>query len=74
MPQPKAPVKSHFSETGGYTTPAPEYKQPAVPKTNTGIKPKVETIPVVKKLDSKVVAEKKNDEVWIIKLFKFLFK
>jgi len=27
LPQPKEPIKSHYSETGGYTTPAPEYKQ-----------------------------------------------
>jgi hypothetical protein len=26
LPQPKEPIKSHFSETGGSTTPAPEYK------------------------------------------------
>lgn len=26
LPQPKEPIKSHFSESGGYTTPAPEYK------------------------------------------------
>jgi len=30
--QPSEPVRSHYSETGGYTTPAPDYK---IPKTKT---------------------------------------
>lgn len=28
VPQPIEPIKSHFDESGGYTTPAPEYKIP----------------------------------------------
>lgn len=28
LPQPEEPIKSHYSETGGYTEPAPEYKVP----------------------------------------------
>ncbi len=27
--QPEEPIKSHYSETGGFTTPAPEYKNSA---------------------------------------------
>lgn len=68
LPQPKEPVKSHFSETGGYTTPAPEYKQTATPilKTDTVAKPKVEKT-------VKIPTVEKAKEMWIIKLFKFLF-
>lgn len=79
LPQPKEPVKSHFSETGGYTTPAPEYKQPAVPtsKPITEVKPKIEkaeTMPVVNNINSPDTTEIKSDDGWIIKLLKFLFK
>ncbi len=35
LPQPKEPVKSHYSETGGYTEPAPEYKALKVQPTKT---------------------------------------
>jgi len=36
LPQPKEPVKSHKNDTGtGYTTPAPEYKQPVKTETKT---------------------------------------
>lgn len=79
LPQPKEPVKSHFSETGGYTTPAPEYKQPTIPtpKVTTEVKPKVEkveTVPVVNNVNNQTPTETKSDDGWIIKLLKFLFK
>ncbi|MFA6427395.1 MAG: YHYH domain-containing protein [Candidatus Magasanikbacteria bacterium] len=69
LPQPKEPIKSHFSETGGYTTPAPEYKQPAVPtpKAATEIKPQL------KQIESKPIIETKSNDSWILKLFKFIF-
>ncbi|MFZ2189509.1 MAG: YHYH domain-containing protein [Candidatus Magasanikiibacteriota bacterium] len=79
LPQPKEPIKSHFSETGGYTTPAPEYKQPAIPtsKVTTEVKPKVEkveTVPLVNNVKSQTPIEAKSGDGWIIKLLKFLFK
>lgn len=65
LPQPKEPVKSHFSETGGSSTPAPEYKQPKVTPIKSEVQVnneptdtvpnekiktgKVETLPVIKK-------------------------
>jgi hypothetical protein len=78
LPQPKEPIKSHFSETGGYTTPAPEYKQPVVstPKVTTETKFKVErveTLPVANDINNQVITETKNDDRWIIKLLKFIF-
>ncbi len=76
LPQPKEPIKSHFSETGGYITPAPEYKQPA-----TNIKKAVTTTaevkPVVKQVEVKSTAkqaEVKVSESWFTKLVRFLFK
>jgi hypothetical protein len=80
LPQPKEPVKSHFSETGGVTVFAPEYKQPATtqrPKAKLETKPKIEkvqVVPVVEKVESKTLVENKNDENLIVKLFKFLFR
>jgi len=75
LPQPKEPVKSHFNATGGYTTPAPEYKQPAVPTTKATVetRQKVDILSKVDKIDNKVTVETKNDTGWIIKLLKFLF-
>lgn len=78
LPQPKEPVKSHFLETGGYTTPAPEYKQPASPASKPVMeaKPKVEKVevqPTVKKIDNKVMPEGKSNESWIIRLLKYIF-
>jgi hypothetical protein len=79
LPQPKESIKSHFSETGGYTTPAPEYKQPTVPtpKATTDVKPKVEkveTVPMINNLKIQPPTETKSDNSWIIKLLKFFFK
>lgn len=66
-PQPKEPIKSHYSETGGYTTPAPEYKQPkqTIEKTKT--------IPNNNDSDKKTIVPKENRENWFIKLLKSLF-
>ena len=33
VPQPSEPVRSHRDETKGYTTPAPDYKIPALKET-----------------------------------------
>lgn len=79
LPQPKEPIKSHFSETDGYTTPAPEYKQPiaSTPKATTEVKPKVEktdALPLVNNVNNQATTETKSDDGWIIKLLKFLFK
>lgn len=43
LPQPVEPVKSHYVPTGGYTTPAPEYKVPKV-ETRKIVVPKTEVI------------------------------
>lgn len=48
LPQPIEPIKSTFSETGGTTRPAPEYKKPA-----PAAKPIV--VPVKKPLEKKIV-------------------
>lgn len=62
LSQPKEPIKSHFSETGGYTTPAPEYKQPTIQNTTkTNTKQKEEP------------AKNQQKESWIKKLFRDIF-
>lgn len=71
LPQPKEPVKSHFSETGGYVTPAPEYKNPIITKpkvTTTKTTTTTAVKPVVKP------AENKASVSWFGKLLKSLFK
>jgi len=85
LPQPKEPVKSHFSETGGYTTPAPEYKNPTIAKpkvsttkttTTMEINSKIEKIndiSVVSKVGEEVVGKKEDNDGWIIKLLKYIF-
>lgn len=45
LPQPIEPVKSHYVPTGGYTTPAPEYKIPKV-EIKKVVVPKTEVIAV----------------------------
>lgn len=63
-PQPKEPIKSHYSESGGYTTPAPEYK---VPKKVT------ETIATSTKNIKIENTTPKNTENWFIRFLKSLF-
>lgn len=67
LPQPKEPIKSHYSETGGYTTPAPEYKQPKIDSQKPVIKTKTQQ----NNNENKTVVVKK--ESWVIRLFKYLF-
>lgn len=67
LSQPKEPVKSHYSETGGYTTPAPEYKQPKIEQQ----KPVIETKTQQNNNDNKIATIKK--ESWIVRLLKYLF-
>lgn len=48
LPQPKEPVKSHYNENGGVTTPAPEYKQSKAvgePPAAKVVPPKVDSAP-----------------------------
>ena len=69
IPQPKEPIKSRFSETGGYTTPAPEYKQPASKSIN-------EVGPQVKQIEKNNISAMKAGDTkssWTKKLFQFLF-
>ncbi|MDP3661618.1 MAG: YHYH domain-containing protein [bacterium] len=55
LPQPSEPIKSHKTDSGvGYTTPAPEYKQPKVPVS----------------VDKKVVPAQKPKESWLDRFFK----
>ncbi len=59
IPQPSEPIKSHRGENGiGYTTPAPEYKQPEK----------------VKEKNNKLKTEAKNGESWFSKLLKIFNK
>ncbi len=44
LPQPVEPIKSHYSENGGYTTPAPEYKQPKIQVVEPKNTPAVDTV------------------------------
>lgn len=46
LPQPEEPIKSHYSESGGYTESAPEYKEPKIEKTTPVEVNKLDTPPV----------------------------
>lgn len=84
LPQPEEPVKNHFSETGGYTVPAPEYKkqiETQKPQVQE-IKPKVEKVES-KTLQKELIIPKQNlkkenqqtqEESWLKKFFQFLLK
>lgn len=71
LPQPKEPIKSHKTDTGtGFTTPAPEYKQPATP-TSQKIDVTQKEEPKMQNIQSEINTQSK--ESWIKKLFKLLF-
>ncbi len=78
VPQPIAPIKSTYGESGtGYTTPAPEYQKEIVPASVEPITPKVETAqkpvqptPVVSQIIPEPQVERKG---WVTRFFSWIF-
>lgn len=84
LPQPKEPVKSKFSETGGKTVPAPEYKKERVNTVNTinskNLNPEKDKKTDIGFDNSKKVEEKinnnkeiKSNQSWFSRFFSFIF-
>ena len=57
IPQPSEPIRSHYDEGDGYTTPAPNYKTPKIKIDNATEKIEI----------------KEKKESWLIRLFRFFF-
>jgi len=85
LPQPLEPVKSHYVPTGGYTTPAPEYKVPKVetrkivvpknevitiPRADTSINKEATLVNAVQNMPKSTEAEKMS---LFTKLFRLIF-
>jgi hypothetical protein len=68
LSQPKEPIKSHYSETGGYTTPAPEYKIPKQPNLKQLTNEQIPTA----KVDA-ILEKPKNGDSWFKKLLEYFF-
>ena len=73
LPQPKDPVKSKFSETGGITVPAPEYKRPAVTEDKLLLVDQkvLEVQSAGKVLEQESTKEFNNS--WFARMFRFIF-
>jgi hypothetical protein len=77
IPQPIAPIKSTYGESGtGYTSPAPEYQKGVVP-TQASVKPKTETVqktahskPIAPQAILETPVEKKG---WVTRFFDWFF-
>jgi len=76
VPQPVEPVKSHYSETGGYTTPAPEYKSDPTPVVKTPEPAKI-TPAIVRSINTEVpkiqTQPKEEKSSWLVRFFRFIF-
>lgn len=77
IPQPTEPVRSHYDESGGYTTPEPDYKIPktTAPKTENKI-----SAPFSNKANSYQTATivqgtqaEEEKTFWLVRFFKFIF-
>jgi hypothetical protein len=71
VPQPIEPIKSHYSENGGYTTPAPEYKQPKVMFVEPKVIDSVKAEPIEKEIVS--VQPAKASQSLFVRFLAWLF-
>ena len=74
VPQPSEPVRSHYKESGGYTTPAPDYKIPKIKVTPTSNKVKALGKINTNKTATVVQSKKKEEKTfWLTRFFRFMF-
>ncbi|KKR08605.1 MAG: Membrane protein [Parcubacteria group bacterium GW2011_GWC2_39_14] len=76
LPQPKEPIKSHYSDNGGYTTLASEYKQPKIDKAIKPVNAKLDNN-IQKNSNIKVtepINESKPSKSWFSRIWSWLIK